>query len=242
MNRSESIAALAEAFVAFQAEVKNPTKNTTATIRKKAGGEYSYTYVTLADVLDLVRPALTKHGLAVAQELVADKDGEVGCATLLMHKSGEWIAFSPLFVPGGADAKEHGGAASYARRYSLMAALNLAAADDDDESSPPPRRSAPRKAAATAAPVMITERQKSKIAAEAEACGITDAQLAKSLVRDFKVETTGELTRDQASELIARLMKRHEELEEEDGPVPGRRTLKDAVDADYEEARVDLGI
>ncbi len=229
MNRSDSIAALAEAFVAFQGDAKNPPKTA-----KVDTGKFSYAFAPLPEILEAVRPLLAKHGLAVAQELTTDKDGEVGAATLLMHKSGEWIAFAPLFVPGGADARDHGGAASYARRYALLAALNLSTADDD-ASAPPARkpaqrRSAPAKpqgeAASPQGEVMVTDRQTAKIAAEAAACGITDEQLAKALQRDFHVETTGELTRDQASKLIARLMKRHEEIDE-------------GIDHDEEQARAD---
>jgi hypothetical protein len=232
VNRSDSIAALAEAFVAFQAEVKNPVKS-----GKVDTGKFSYTFAPLPEILEAVRPLLSKNGLAVTQELVSDTTGGVGAATLIMHKSGEWIAFSPLFVPAGEDAREHGSAASYARRYALLAALNLSTADDEAAGAAPPARRTPRRAGGGGT-VMVTDRQKSKIAAEADALGITDEQLAKALQRDFKVETTGELTRDQASELIARLMKRREEADEEP---PGKSTLRGEVDPDYEAARADVG-
>ncbi len=235
MNHSDSIAALAEAFVAFQAAVKNPVKST-----RVDTGKFSYAFAPLPEILEAVRPLLAKNGLAVAQELVTDRDGEIGASTLLMHSSGEWIAFAPLFVPAGADAREHGAAASYARRYALLAALNLSTTEEDtqDGAAPPAPRARTRTRSAT---VMVTERQLGKIAADADALGISDEQLAKVLRRDYRVETTGELTRDQASELIARLTKRRQELEAADEP-PGRSSLEEGIDPAYEQARADGAI
>lgn len=228
MNRSDSIAALAEAFVAFQGDAKNPVK--TAQVDT---GKFKYTFAPLPEILETVRPLLAKHGLAITQELVTDKDGEVGAGTLLMHSSGEWIAFAPLFVPAGSDAREHGSAASYARRYAILAALNLSTSDDD-AAAPPARKPAQRRSTAPKQPegeTMITERQTAKIAVEAAACGISDAQLVKALKRDFNVETTGELTRDQASELIARLMRKREEQQPAEKPAD--------IEPDYEQARAE---
>ena len=210
MNHSEKIDELAAAFAAFQADVKNPQKDQSATIKMKAGGEFSYRFAALSDVLETVRPLLAKHGLSVVQELVSDTTGGLGCATLLMHAGGQWIGFAPFFVPATGDAKEHGAAASYARRYALMAALNLAAAEEDGgaagQTSRPPAKAQPKN---DAGEVMATPRQVGKIGAEAKAAGITDAQL--KLKKTYGVETSSELTRDQASDLIARLLKYRED-------------------------------
>lgn len=210
MNHSENISQLAEAFAAFQADVRNPPKDQSATIKMKAGGEFTYRFAALSDVLETVRPLLAKHGLSVVQELVTDTAGGLGCSTLLMHASGQFIGFAPFFVPATGDAKDHGSAASYARRYALMAALNLAAADDDagvaGQVPRPPAKAQPKNDAGEA---MATSRQLGKIKAEAEDAGLTDAQL--KLKKSYGVETTSELTRDQASDLIARLLKYREE-------------------------------
>jgi len=209
MNHSDQLDALAAAFAGFQGDVKNPIKDQQATIKMKAGGEFSYRFAALADVLDAVRPALSVHGLSVAQELVSDTNGGLGCATMLMHSSGQWVSFAPFFIPAGGDAKEYGGAASYARRYALMAALNLAAADDDVTTAaprPPTRKADPADAAGEA---MVTTRQTGKINAESKAAGLTEAQL--KLQKTYGVATIAELTRDQASDLIARLIAYREE-------------------------------
>lgn len=230
MNHSDSIAGLAEAFADFQSEVKNPVKS-----QEVDTGKYRYRFAPLDEILAAVRPLLAKRGLAIAQELITDHEGQIGCGTLILHKSGEWIAFAPFFVPGGADAPAHGSAASYARRYSLLAALNLSAGQDEDaappdSSKPAKARSAPRRSSPDGE-VMVTERQKGKIAAEAAALGVTDEQLAKAMKRYYKVETSGELTRDQASDLIALLMRKREEQEAAEKPAD--------IDADYEQVRAE---
>lgn len=230
MNHSDSITDLAAAFAAFQGEAKNPVKS-----QEVDTGKFRYSFAPLDEIIAGVRPLLAKHGLAIAQELITDNEGQIGCGTLIMHESGQWLAFSPFFVPGGADAPAHGSAASYARRYSLLAALNLSAGQDEDAAPPAsPRAQKPRSAPRRSSPsgeVMITERQTAKIAAEAAATGVTDAQLAKAMKRYYKVETTGELTRDQASDLIALLVKKHKEQDGDDPPAD--------VDPDYEAARAD---
>lgn len=230
MNHSENIGALAEAFAGFQGEVKNPLKS-----QEVDTGKYRYSFAPLDEILAAVRPLLAKRGLSVLQELSTDQDGNIGCGTLIMHESGEWIAFSPFFVPGGADAPAHGSAASYARRYSLLAALSLSAGHDEDAAPPTTTRSAKTRSAprrtSRGGEVMVTERQMAKIAAEAAALGVSDVQLGKTMKSRYSVETSGELTRDQASDLIARMMRKREEQEAADAP--------ENIDRDYGAAKAD---
>lgn len=93
-------------------------------------GQYAYTYATLADALQMARPILAKHDLAISQSVEADGD-EVAIYTTVLHSSGQYITGSPLRLAGGKTAQQTGSAVSYARRYSLMAFLGLASEDDD---------------------------------------------------------------------------------------------------------------
>ena len=64
MHRSsESVAALASALAKAQAELVNPEKSLTATIRsgRPGEGERSFRYAPLSTGLDIVRKCLTKH-------------------------------------------------------------------------------------------------------------------------------------------------------------------------------------
>jgi len=60
-----------------------------------------------------------------------------------MHTSGEFLTHKPTRLPVGMDAQKTGSAITYARRYSLMAALGLATEDDDGASAPPRKERTP---------------------------------------------------------------------------------------------------
>lgn len=137
MNSSESITKLAMAFVKFQAASENPPKLHTADT-----GKFSYDYAALPDILDMLRPQLKAHGLAVLQN--AGSDGQYAYATtMLVHESGEWLESDPLRLPAGSTPQHAGGAVTYARRYSLTAFLGLAADEDDDAKLASTRPEAP---------------------------------------------------------------------------------------------------
>ena len=78
MHRSsESVAALASALAKAQAELVNPEKSLTATIRTgRAGeGERSFRYAPLSSGLDIVRKTLGQHEIATVQT-TGDRSGD----------------------------------------------------------------------------------------------------------------------------------------------------------------------
>jgi hypothetical protein len=92
---SESVAALASALAKAQAELVNPEKSLTATIRTGRPGERerSFRYAPLSSGLDLVRKTLGQHEIATLQTTAIDQTaGMVNLTTTLAHASGEWIA------------------------------------------------------------------------------------------------------------------------------------------------------
>lgn len=122
MRTSETIEKVAPSFVKAQERLENPPRTA-----KAVYGDYA----PLNEILAAVRPILAHHGLSLLQEDVT-VDGNVGVVTVILHESGEWLELGPFYVPGGANAQQHGGAATYARRYALCAALGIAADEDDD--------------------------------------------------------------------------------------------------------------
>lgn len=140
---------LAAALVAALAELTDVPRTRTADM-----GTYTVNYADLAAAMAAIRPVLAKHGLAVMQPVDSGDRGPA-VSTIILHRSGEQMVFGPLSMPGGSSPQGTGSAITYARRYSLLAALGLCATDDDDDGSQaqreaaPPRqaRSAPRKAA-----------------------------------------------------------------------------------------------
>src|SRR6202163_4881800 len=96
MHRSsESVAALAGALAKAQAELANPEKSLTATIKgARAGeGDRSFRYAPLPSGLEIVRKTLGQHQIAAIQTTAIDQAaGLVNLTTMLAHASGEWIA------------------------------------------------------------------------------------------------------------------------------------------------------
>jgi hypothetical protein len=78
MHRSsETVAALASALAKAQAELVNPEKSLTATIRSGRQGEEerSFRYAPLASGLDIVRKTLGQHEIATVQTTAVDQAG-----------------------------------------------------------------------------------------------------------------------------------------------------------------------
>src|SRR6516225_8604412 len=115
---SESFAALAAALAKAQAELINPEKSLTATIRsgRPGEGERTFRYAPLAGGLDIVRKTLGQHEIATV------------LTTMLAHASGEWIASDWPVCPVAetASPQRMGAALTYARRYALFTLVGIA--------------------------------------------------------------------------------------------------------------------
>lgn len=127
MNRSESIKNIAIALSKFQSEIKNPTNT-------KLNPYFKNTYAPLEEVLNTVKPILTKYGLSVIQMPISEvESGSIGVVTTLLHESGEYLESSPFLLRADKNTAQGAGSAiTYARRYSLSAMLGIASEDDDD--------------------------------------------------------------------------------------------------------------
>src|SRR5213083_2090370 len=138
MHRSsESVAALASALAKAQAELINPEKSLTATIRsgRPGEGERTFRYAPLSSGLDIVRKTLGQHEIATVQTTAIDQAaGIVNLTTVLAHSSGEWIASDWPVCPIAETERPHrmGAALTYARRYALFTLVGIACEDDLD--------------------------------------------------------------------------------------------------------------
>lgn len=91
-------------------------------------------YSNLDDVLAAITPALNDNGLIVIQStLDTSTERLMYIQTLIMHSSGQWIAFDYQMPIEGIKAQQYGSTTSYGRRYALCAALGIAQTDDDAE-------------------------------------------------------------------------------------------------------------
>jgi hypothetical protein len=134
---SESVAALASALAKAQAELVNPEKSLTATIRSARPGEAERTfrYAPLSGGLEIVRTTLGKHEIATMQTTAIDSVATmVNLTTMLAHASGEWIASDWPVCPVAdlVNPQRMGAALTYARRYALFTLVGIAGEDDLD--------------------------------------------------------------------------------------------------------------
>lgn len=123
MNTSEQINEIAAALAKAQAEIENPTFN-------KTNPHFKSQYADLASVLNAVRPALSKHGIAIMQMSGMEEAGVV-LYTRLTHSSGQWIE-SVYPVTISQKHQDIAAAMTYAKRISLSAIAGVAGEDDDD--------------------------------------------------------------------------------------------------------------
>src|SRR3984893_11069238 len=94
-HSSDSVAALAAALAKAQAQLVNPEKSLTATIRTGRMGETERTfrYAPLSSGLEIIRKTLSEHEIAVIQTTVLDASSRIlNLTTMLAHASGEWIS------------------------------------------------------------------------------------------------------------------------------------------------------
>lgn len=125
MRTSEQIDALSLGMALAQGDMKPAIKDAT-------NPHFKSKYADLSSIFEAIRAPFAKHGLSVWQEL-GNAEGGVQVTTRVVHKSGQWVEFGPLYVPAGKqDAQGLGSAATYARRYGLASALGVCADEDDD--------------------------------------------------------------------------------------------------------------
>ena len=206
MRSSEQIDQLATALVCAQAEFPTVTKTKVARVPTKGGGEYSYRYTDLPDVLAAVQPVLTRHGLAVVGLPDTTAEGEPALTTRLLHASGQWIEATVELYLSQETPQGQGSAITYARRYGLCGALNIATDEDDDAGIAETEHAAPgpRTPRGVTSP-KVTDAQLRNIGRLFGVIGITDRVKRleyTSAAVDRTVGSSKELTKAEASKLI----------------------------------------
>lgn len=90
-------------------------------------------YADLAEVVRASRPALTKNGLCVTQQVIINEDGQSLLHTTLGHVSGQWIMTKMRIIPPKNDIQTLGSYITYLRRYSYAALIGVVAGGEDDD-------------------------------------------------------------------------------------------------------------
>lgn len=221
---SSETAALFEALAKAHSELTNPTRNAHVTVRMKNGGTYNFKYATLDSILDLARPILARHGLAIVQSLNTDGQ-KIRLDTYITHASGQWIKAQAPINPVEDGIKELGSAITYIRRYSLTALLGLCADEDDDGSAAhghqstqaprsgnqAPKPSTPPPAQPASKGDQATQAQQKALFGLGKALGLAgkddllkalNGWLAREIPDRAAISSTSELTKAEASRII----------------------------------------
>lgn len=136
MRSSDKITTIAPALVKAINAIEGVKKAST-------NPHFKSKYANLEGVIEAAHDALVANGLAVMQGPGPLDGNALTLTTRIIHESGEWIETDFSLPMAKADPQAAGSALTYARRYSLMAMLNIPAIDDDgeDASRPAPRPS-----------------------------------------------------------------------------------------------------
>jgi len=90
-------------------------------------------YADLAAIIKASRPALTKHNLAVIQQLLPNDDGQNILHTILLHASGQWIESRMRVVPPKNDIQTLGSYITYLKRYAYASLIGVVSSHEDDD-------------------------------------------------------------------------------------------------------------
>lgn len=136
INKPIDNSELFEALARAQANFDQVKKSGKANIPTKSGGNYSYNFAKLSDVLAATVPALNAEGIFFSQKPNYSLSSNAPMLTIvstLSHKSGASISYEsiPLFYNMN-DAKQAGSVMTYLRRYGACQILGIEGDDDDD--------------------------------------------------------------------------------------------------------------
>ena len=90
-------------------------------------------YADLADIVKVSRPALSKNGLSVIQQILPNDDGQNILHCILAHSSGQWIETRMRILPAKSDVQSLASYITYLRRYSYAAIVGVVVSNEDDD-------------------------------------------------------------------------------------------------------------
>ena len=101
-------------------------------------------YFSIESIMEAIKPALEDNKLMLVQDIESEK-GQIAITTRIYHMSGEWVEFGPLklYVDRETDPQCYGANITYARKYSISAALGLVREPDDDGNAAVPKEKKP---------------------------------------------------------------------------------------------------
>lgn len=124
--QSENLDKLFKGMNTFRSQLKQPAKDAKNPFFKS-------NYVTLEGVQNAIDAAIKGTGLAYAQIVKNDDNGNVGVETIITHESGQYLTTGVLALrPEKATPQGYGSTITYAKRYQLASAFGVSSDVDDD--------------------------------------------------------------------------------------------------------------
>ena len=179
---------ISQALVKFQSQLRPVSKDSENPFFKSS-------YADLSSILQAVMPILSANGLAISQPMRVDNDRTI-LITKLIHDSGEEL-ISEMILPHNPDPQKFGSLITYYKRYQLQAILGVSTKDEDDDGN----------SVSTSAFRNEVKSPYKPEAAKPMAGLASDAQ--KNALRNMKIEFDNDITKQEASELIAKNSKRN---------------------------------
>lgn len=173
---------------------------------------FGSSYADLASNIAAVRPALSKHGIALLQFDESDLERQTASVTTSLHFAEQWISITaeaPAVGLKGFNVQSLGATWTYLRRYTLQALCGLASDDDDGNSLAIQNEPKAKKQAKPAEPAPQPG-IRSQFFGKAKEYGWGLGDIKEYLKRAFPEAqgSTANLTDDQINEALA-LMAQH---------------------------------
>lgn len=125
-NKSSELKELFTALAKAQAEMPCAGHNSENPYFKSS-------YADLAEIVRVSRPALSKNGLSVIQQILPNEDGQNILHTILAHSSGQSIESRMRILPSKPDVQSLASYITYLRRYSYAAIVGVVVSNEDDD-------------------------------------------------------------------------------------------------------------
>lgn len=133
-NEQQAKKSYFESLSQMQAEMPVIRKLKQAAFNTKSGGQMSYSYASLEDITEQIKPMLLKFGFSYRFEQSFNA-GLIAITCVITHKDGHSESCSMPGTPdmsGNKNALQQAASAvTYLRRYTLTGALGIATADTD---------------------------------------------------------------------------------------------------------------
>jgi len=206
-NRSESLNELFGALAKAQAEMQVAELSS-------ANQFFKSRYADFTTIVKASRPALTRNGLCVIQQILPS-EGHGFLHTVLGHASGQFIETQVEIRPLKTDVQSLGSYLTYLKRYSYSAIVGITTGDDDDdgESAMPRDKEVAKQPTKSYNPPMPAEECIEPHDEEMLQEELKDhPQMAEDILRKLNYDTLSQIKKSEFKRVLSHVIKKKAEL------------------------------